>query len=247
MCVDKCPGSTEFGDPVDPYRRCVTECTGTPLSYAYSVTKLCVTTCPISYFAAFDNLGNGICVQSCQSPLFADPVTGTCRTSCKAGYFGYPVGSRPCVPVCPRYWYGMNSTTNRLCVQTCDNNYWGDVETSMCYNVKTSCSNATYADPLKFMCVAATDCTTNSFADPFTKGCESSCSNGYYADSNINTCVPECSANYSEFGQWGICRKSCILGRWADVQANRTCQRNCSRTPLALYGTTDANNYQVCV
>lgn len=65
----------------------------------------------------------------------------------------------------------MNSTTNRICVNQCDNGYWGDIETSMCYNVKTLCSNDTYADAQKFLCVSAPNCTQGTFADPFTKGC----------------------------------------------------------------------------
>lgn len=79
--------------------------------------------------------------------------------------------------------------TSRKCVQQCDDGYWGDLETSMCYDVKNMCSNDTYADRAKRLCVIATNCTEGTFADPFTKGCESSCSNGYYADDNINTCV----------------------------------------------------------
>lgn len=198
LCVDKCPGSTEYGDPLDPFRRCVSTCTSTPLTYAYSVTKMCVTSCPSTYYAAQDSsTGNkGVCVQSCASPLFADPVTNTCRAICKDGYFGYPSGIRPCLLFCPKNWFGMNGTTNRVCVQNCDNGFWGDIETSMCYNVKVSCSNNTYADPIQKLCVIAANCfinsTYSSFADPFTKGCETNCSNGYYADSHIRTCIPVC-------------------------------------------------------
>ncbi len=65
----------------------------------------------------------------------------------------------------------MNGTTNRVCVQTCDDGFWGDIETSMCYNVKTACSTDTYADSTKKLCVINTNCTVNTFADPFTKGC----------------------------------------------------------------------------
>lgn len=115
----------------------------------------------------------------------------------------------------------------------------------MCYNVKTSCSNDTYADAQKFLCVVNTNCTSGTFADPFTKGCEAACSNGYFADSRINTCVYMCSDVYDEYGQQGICRYSCILDRFADPQANRTCVRNCSRSPLALFGIVAAR--RICV
>lgn len=102
------------------------------------------------------------------------------------------------------------------------------------------CSNDTYADADKRLCVEATNCTEGTFADPFTKGCETSCSNGYYADDNINTCVEMCSDDPDEFGLWGICRSSCAFAtRFADPQVNRTCQRKCSITPLVLYGDLD--------
>lgn len=184
---------------MDPFRRCVLACTSTPLTYAYVLTKLCVTTCPSTYYAAMDAStgGIGMCVQTCFSPLFADPTTNTCRSLCKAGYFGYPVGNRPCLLSCPRTWFGMNSTTNRVCVTLCDSGYWGDLDTSMCYNVKTSCSNNTYADPIQRLCVVAASCYSNatytSYADPFTKGCESTCSNGYFGDTHTRMCVAVCS------------------------------------------------------
>ena len=129
-------------------------------------------------------------------------------------------------------------------MQTCDDGYWGDLEPSMCYNVKTSCSNDTYADATKRLCVVATNCTEGTFADPFTKGCETACSNGYFADDNINTCVEMCSDTPDEFGLWGICRTECSFAdRFSDWQANRTCQRKCTTEPLVLYG--DLSNYCV--
>jgi hypothetical protein len=45
-----------------------------------------------------------------------------------------------------------------------------------------------------------------------------------------------CSQSLDEYGQWGICRYTCILSRFADAQANRTCVRFCSRTPVPLFG-----------
>ena len=59
----------------------------------------------------------------------------------------------------------------------------------MCYNDKTLCSNDTYADEQKRLCVINTNCTEGTFADPNTKGCEVNCSNGLLKDQNINTCV----------------------------------------------------------
>lgn len=73
LCVDKCPGS-EFGDPADIYRRCVTSCSGVPRRFANSVNKLCVLTCPDTYFGEIDaTLNSGVCVQECRSPNYGDP------------------------------------------------------------------------------------------------------------------------------------------------------------------------------
>lgn len=55
-----------------------------------------------------------------------------------------------------------------------------------------------------------------------------------------------CQPQYDEYGQWGICRYNCILNRFADPQANRTCVSSCSRFPLALYGVTTTAR-RVCV
>ena len=52
----------------------------------------------------------------------------------------------------------------------------------MCYSDKTKCSNDTYGDSQKTLCVINTNCTEGTYADPFTKGCETSCSNDYFAD-----------------------------------------------------------------
>lgn len=54
-----------------------------------------------------------------------------------------------------------------------------------------------------------------------------------------------CSDSYDEYGQWGVCRYTCIVDRFADPQANRTCVRNCSRSPLALFGIIAAR--RICV
>lgn len=62
-------------------------------------------------------------------------------------------------------------TSNRVCTQTCDTGYWADNFTNMCYNVKTSCSNHTYADAQLKYCVNGTACTSGTYADPMTMGC----------------------------------------------------------------------------
>lgn len=76
----------------------------------------------------------------------------------------------------------------------CDANYWGDKATRLCSNVKTDCTNNTFADPQQFLCVPGTSCTAGTYADPSTNGCESSCSNSSeFGDMNNNLCVSRCS------------------------------------------------------
>lgn len=54
-----------------------------------------------------------------------------------------------------------------------------------------------------------------------------------------------CSDIYDEYGQWGLCRYTCVSDRFADPQANRTCVRNCSRSPLLLFGVIATR--RICV
>lgn len=109
--------------------------------------------------------------------------------------------------------------------------------TRLCTNVKTECSNLTYADYTQRKCVNATSCSTNTYADPFTKGCESGCSNvSYFGDPYIHTCVTLCSEVPEQYSQLGYCVTACTGNRFADFQDSRKCNVNCSRTPIALYG-----------
>lgn len=153
----------------------MTSCSNTTIQlFANSITKLCVAQCPDQYYGEIDAmLNSGVCIQTCYGVNYGDPETNRCRPVCKWGYYGLGLsnGTRICVVTCPRFWYGINATTNRICVETCDSGYWADIQTSMCYNVKTSCTNDTYADPLKGYCVINTNCTLGTFADPFTRGC----------------------------------------------------------------------------
>jgi hypothetical protein len=47
--------------------------------------------------------------------------------------------------------------------------------TRLCSNIKTECSNNTYADYVQRKCVNVTDCTHTTtdkyYSDPLTKGC----------------------------------------------------------------------------
>jgi hypothetical protein len=98
LCVVNCTGSTEFGDPGDIYRRCVTSCSSVPLRYANPINKECILVCPDSYYGQISTIINsGVCAKACISPLFGDPTTNWCRSSCRFGYYGWPSGIRPCV------------------------------------------------------------------------------------------------------------------------------------------------------
>ena len=57
---------------------------------------------------------------------------------------------------CPHGYYGMNESTTRVCSLTCDYGFWADNFTNLCYNIKTACSNNTYADANLRYCVNGT-------------------------------------------------------------------------------------------
>ena len=236
LCVDYCPVAGQYADPGDPYRRCVTVCSSSPRRYYFTPTRQCVLTCPDHYYTFIDPTLGGLCASQCTAPNFADPVDNMCRPVCKYGWWGLPDGIRPCVQTCPYDWFAINLTTTRLCVTLCDSGYYADLETSMCYANKTSCSNSTYGDFTKRQCVIAPNCTEGTYADPATKGCESTCSNGLLKDENINTCVEKCSSTPDEYNMAGLCTPFCTGGRYADWQYNRTCRASCSRSPLVTYG-----------
>lgn len=115
----------EYGDPLNSQRKCVTTCTAA--TFSYTVTKLCLATCPDLYYG--DNYtvaGKGVCASGCPSPYFGDPISHLCISTCPNGYFGSPLTGRPCLLKCPLTYYGQNKTGNRVCVQTCDSGFWAD-------------------------------------------------------------------------------------------------------------------------
>lgn len=123
-------------------------------TYSYHITKQCLMQCPEGYYGdAVTTLGEGVCDTNCPNSYFGDPLLNLCVTKCPYRYYGIPTGDRLCTEVCPAGYYGINQTSNRLCVLICDNGYWADNYTRMCYNVKTQCSNGTYADPKLKYCV----------------------------------------------------------------------------------------------
>lgn len=102
LCVDKCSVATEFGDPLHSTRRCVSTCTASPQTFSYSVTKLCLTSCPDQYYG--DNYtvaSKGVCSTGCPSGYYGDPISHLCVVTCPSGYFGSPLTGRPCVQKCP--------------------------------------------------------------------------------------------------------------------------------------------------
>lgn len=134
-CVPKCTVTNEYGDPLHVNRKCVTTCTtGT---FSYSVTKLCLPTCPdLFYGDNYTVAGQGVCATGCPSTYYGDPTTHLCVVTCPNGYFGSPLTGRPCVLKCPLTYYGQNKTGNRVCVQICDSGFWADEMTRLCTNVK---------------------------------------------------------------------------------------------------------------
>ena len=141
--------------------------------------------------------------------------------------------------VCPSGYYAINSTTNRVCTTICDNGFWADNYTRTCVNLKRNCSNQTYADTARKMCVIGTSCTTGTYADPITMGCESRCnSSTQFGDPSTNLCVTRCPTSPDYYSLNGLCTDTCTNGTFADYQANRSCVARCSISPKALYGTS---------
>ena len=234
---------SQYGDPNQANRLCVTNCATYPeQTYSYFLTKLCVVACPDGYFG--DNsttVGKGVCTTGCQSPYYADITSNLCVAKCNYRYFGTQTGDRLCTLVCPSTYFGIHGTSNRICTLTCDSGYWADNFTRLCYNVKTLCSNNTYADAQLKYCVNGTACTVGTYADPATMGCEATCTNSStYGDPSTNLCVSQCpsAAPYLYFQQNGFCTATCTGGKFADWQANRTCVTTCSSEPISLYGST---------
>lgn len=240
-CVKQCPISTQYGDPNHQFRLCVPVCSTVPVQlYSFYLTKLCLEVCPTSYYG--DNTtttGAGICALTCPANTYADPTTNLCVARCPFKYFGLSINGRPCVQTCPQNYYAMNATTNRVCNLACADGFWGDNYTRTCYNVKNQCSNQTYADRTRKLCVIGTDCTAGTYADPFTMGCELKCTNSsHFGDRSTNLCVTLCPTNPDYYSQAGYCTPTCVNSTYADYQANRTCLAKCTISPKVLYGTS---------
>lgn len=70
-----------------------------------------------------------------------------------------------------------------------------------------------------------------------TNGCENPCTGTiYFTDPNTHTCVTLCPELNDLYSDGRICTNLCSGGKYKDYQANRSCQVDCSRTPLALFG-----------
>jgi len=245
-CVRTCPESTQFGDPFHPFRLCMTTCTNFPnQTFSYFLTRQCVDVCPLGYYGDnYTTAGVGVCTTRCPIGYFGDPLSNLCVVQCPFRYYGSNLESRLCVKTCPYGEYAINLTSTRLCVATCDDGYWADNMTRFCYNIKENCTNNTFADPQKKLCVIGTNCTTLRYADPLTRGCELNCTGSeYIGDPSTNLCVTMCPQNPDTYAQYKKCTGTCANGQYADWQANRTCVTRCSQTPIPLFG----NGVNKCV
>jgi hypothetical protein len=220
----------------------VTACTQSPATFSYVVTKLCVPTCPDSYYGdKYTDTTKFKCSTACPSSYWGNPINHLCESQCPSGYYGNQYDSnRPCVSVCPSPYFGQYRASGRICVSTCDTSYWADGPTRLCTNVKTECSNTTYADASQKLCVNGTSCSLNSYADNYTQGCESSCTNPttHFGDPSTHLCVTICPTSPDYYSQSGYCVGTCTGGYFADYQNQRTCVPKCSNTSVALYGNT---------
>jgi hypothetical protein len=201
ICKSLCPGTNRFADNYT--KMCVTVCPSTQLTFGDTTTKTCVLICPVGYYAQSDS--NRLCVITCASGTWGNPVTRVCITDpknqCPSGTWG-DNNTHLCTSLCtdsPLMLYGNNITglcdtlcpspsfayqTTKVCIDICpasltDSGYFGDAGTTptKCY---PTCQTAnTYRDAYTRTCV--TTCTFNNtvktYADPTTMSCEAVCSN----------------------------------------------------------------------
>lgn len=119
-------------------RYCVSACTQSPATFSYIETKLCLSTCPDTYYGdKYTDITKFKCSTACPSSYWGNPLTHLCETTCPSGYYGNQYDSnRPCVSICPSPYFGQNRASGRICVSTCDNGYWADGPTRLCTNIK---------------------------------------------------------------------------------------------------------------
>lgn len=195
--METCPPDT-LADPLT--MACITGmCPNDPDLYAYN--NICIPVCPADTYKHTDTR---TCDDTCIGDWLTDNSTRRCVLVCPSNpdYYGY---NNECVAECPPNWYSDNST--RTCEQTCNATvgYIAYNATRRCvlqcinntyshegYCIET-CPNDTapfyYIDPTSASCVQ--DCPDYYFKDDDLGICvlADGCSNGFYADPSIRTCV----------------------------------------------------------
>lgn len=116
-------------------RTCVFYCPKTPkMTFAdVYVTKLCVLTCPDTYYADDSIVLGGQCVINCAGTYrFRENSTKSCVSTCPLvqGTFGDTIGDM-CVKTCPDGYFAQQDT-DRRCVTICAANSWGNKITKIC-------------------------------------------------------------------------------------------------------------------
>ncbi|KAL4493949.1 hypothetical protein ABPG72_021966 [Tetrahymena utriculariae] len=189
-------------------------------------TNSCVQNCPVTYY---QNPANNQCSKcnnsctscngglinnclSCNPPLYFEPATNTCVSSCQKGQYmdsktdtclkcdstcstctkGGANGCSSCV--LPLYYQQSSSS----CVESCQTNQYQNNLTATCSSCDNSCASCSGHG--KNECLS---CSGSLYFDSTGKKCVNKCPDSYFADLSTNTCkqcdqsCKTCSGNLS--------------------------------------------------
>ncbi|KAL4493947.1 hypothetical protein ABPG72_021964 [Tetrahymena utriculariae] len=233
-------------------------------------TNTCVSNCPLSYYKNTTNNQCSKCNSSCATcnggsiynclscniPLYFEPLTNTCVSSCLSGQYkdtltdtclkcdstcstcsiGGANGCSSCV--LPLYYQASSSS----CVQSCQTKQYQDNLTATCSSCDSSCASC--SGPGKNECLM---CSGSLYFDSTTKQCVNKCPDSYFADLSTNICkqcdpsCKTCNGNLSTNCQ------SCILPLYFNP-INQKCVSDCDQNQYKdrFYSQASQNQCQPC-
>jgi len=180
--------------------------------------------CPANNYAQ-----GRLCSTSCTSPLFADPISHLCVSSCFDS-FALTSGVNACVSgaTCALYSKIADNTSN-TCTPLCPSD--PDLYNQNGYCVSKCTGNNIFADPTANVRACTGLCTTGLFGDPVSGRCIPKCQLGYYAVNGTNICTQLCPTGYAD-NVTSKCVLTCPAPTYGDSQNNR-CMKVCSNGQFA--------------
>ena len=244
-----------------------TYCTGciANRTYLYSQTGICLSDCPLGYFA---NTATTNC-ETCNAKCLTCSASSSNCLSCSSGYYlvRLSVNSYDCVATCPAGYYqeGSNCQNCLFPCATCASAaacltcVTGTYYYSSSKGCLLACPSDAFLDAPNAACTPCTapcaSCRSSTYCLSCTKGlyltngqCLSACPSGYYPDTTLlcNQCsglCKTCSSKYycltclTGYMSNGYCYSSCPAGTYADINASAciTCLSPCLE---CAYSTT---------